>query len=78
MNYSCSKNSSLSWNPISKTITYESGSKTKDNCSLTFTTDNDYEYELLNTMPVGSYVKYKGVGGKVGNNNITCRIVLRI
>lgn len=74
MNYTCSKNSSLSWNPISRTITYESGSKKHDNCSLTFTTDNNYEYEFLNMMPVGSYVKYTGIGGSVGDKTVTCRM----
>ncbi|MBR3162419.1 MAG: hypothetical protein IKF19_06795 [Bacilli bacterium] len=74
MTYQCDKNSNLTWDPISKTITYESGSKVKDNCSLAFTQNYNYNYELLNTMPVGSYVKYTGIGGKIGNNTTTCRI----
>ena len=73
MTYSCDKNSNLTWDPISKTITYESGSKIKDNCSLNFTTANNYDYKLLSTMPVGSYVKYKGIGGKIGDKTTTCR-----
>ena len=37
MSASCQKGSELSWDPISKTITYNSGSKVGDSCSLTFT-----------------------------------------
>ena len=73
MTYQCEKNSTLTWEPISKTITYESGSKIKDNCSLSFTKDSSYKYKLLNTMPVGSFVKYKGIGGKIGEKITTCR-----
>lgn len=73
MTYKCNKNSVLTWEPISKTITYESGSKVKDNCSLTFTKNENYNYKLLNTVPVGSYVKYKGIGGTIGDSITTCR-----
>ncbi|MEE3343331.1 MAG: hypothetical protein VZS44_04490 [Bacilli bacterium] len=73
MTYNCKKNSILTWDPISKTITYESGSKVKDICSLTFTTNNNYEYKLLNEMKIGSYVKYKGSGGTVGNTSVSCQ-----
>ena len=73
MTYKCEKNSNLTWEPISKTITYEGGSKAKDKCNLDFTTDNNYNYKLLNSVPVGSYVKYKGVGGNIGNKKNLCR-----
>lgn len=56
----------LEWDTISKTITYTSGSKVGEDCTLTFTTDDDYEYPLLSEMPVGSYVKYSGSNGCEG------------
>lgn len=71
---SCKKGSSLEWNPVSKTISYTKGSKSGDSCSLIFTTDKDYNYQLLSEMSVGSYVKYQATGGKVGNNSTNCNI----
>ena len=73
MSASCQKGSELSWDPISKTITYNSGSKVGDSCSLTFTSVDDYDYQNLSEMPVGSYVKYTGTGGRVGNKKTTCQ-----
>ena len=72
MSSTCSKGSTLSWEPLSKTITYEAGSKLADACSLTFTSSD--AYPLLNTMPVGSYVKYIGKGGMVGDTKVACQI----
>ncbi len=74
MTYQCDKNSTLTWEPISKTITYEGGSKIKDHCSLIFTKNNNYNYQPLNTMKVGSYVKYNGTGGKIGAITTNCKI----
>ena len=64
MSATCSKGSNLSWEPLSKTIIYNSGSYINDDCSLSFTTSSDYP--LLNDMPVGSYVKYVGSNGCAG------------
>lgn len=71
MTSSCTKGSTLTWEPLSKTITYESGSYVQDICSLAFTSSKDYP--LLNTMLVGSYVKYIGKGGMVGSTAVTCQ-----
>lgn len=68
----CEKGSSLSWEPYSKTLSYAGGSAINDNCSLSFTKDTATK-KLLNTVPVGSYVKYEGTGGKVGNKNVRCK-----
>ena len=61
MTATCSKGSNLTWEPLSKTITYNSGSYVNDNCSLAFTSSNDYP--LLSEMEPGSYVKYTGTNG---------------
>lgn len=61
MSSSCSKGSSLTWDSYSKTITYGKGSKVNDSCSLTFTSGTSTK--LLNTVAVGSYVKYTGANG---------------
>ena len=74
MTAACKKGSKLTWEPISKTITYENGSKIKDTCSLTFTKNNSYDYKLLNSMKIGSYVKYTGDSGKVGNTTNSCQV----
>jgi hypothetical protein len=66
MTATCSKGSNLTWEPLSKTITYNSGSYVNDNCSLVFTSSTDYP--LLSEMPVGSYVKYTGNNGCSGNS----------
>ena len=71
MTSSCTRGSTLSWEPLSKTITYEAGSKIADACSLTFTSSTNYP--KLNTMPVGSYVKYVGKGGTVGSTSVACQ-----
>jgi len=61
MSSSCEKGSNLTWEPLSKTITYNSGSYVNDSCSLTFTSSTSTQ--LLNTKSVGSYVKYVGANG---------------
>ena len=61
MTSSCVKGSKLTWDSLTKTITYESGSYINDSCSLTFVKSE--EYPLLSEMPVGSYVKYVGNNG---------------
>ena len=61
MSSSCNKGSSLTWDSYSKTITYGKGSKVNDSCSLTFTSGTSTK--LLNTVAVGSYVKYTGANG---------------
>ena len=66
MSSTCSKGSALSWNKYSKTITYSKGSKVGDSCSLVFTKDTSTK--LLNTVSVGSYVKYMGNNGCDGNH----------
>ena len=66
MSSTCSKGSTLSWNKYSKTITYSKGSKVGDSCSLVFTKDTSTK--LLNTVSVGSYVKYMGNNGCDGNH----------
>lgn len=71
MKHECSRGTVLSWDPYAKSLTYDVGTKTKDVCSLTFTSSDDYK--LLNTMEVGSYVAYVGTGGYVGNNNVKCQ-----
>lgn len=60
----CDKGSSLTWDSLSKTITYASGSYIKDSCNLTFISSTDYP--LLSEMPVGSYVQYTGTNGCSG------------
>ena len=67
MTYSCTKGSNLTWDPLSKTITYNSGSYINDDCRLIFTSGTDFP--LLSEMPVGSYVKYVGNNGC---NGISC------
>ena len=67
MTATCEKGSVLTWDSTWKTITYKSGSKINDSCSLVFTTDEDPEYVYLNEMPVGSYVAYTGNNGCVGD-----------
>ena len=68
MSSSCTKagNNTLTWDPLSKTITYPGGSNLNDECSLSFTTSTDYP--LLSEMPVGSYVKYTGTNGCDGKS----------
>ena len=66
MTATCTKGSTLTWEPLSKTITYASGSYINDNCSLTFSSSTDYP--LLSEMPVGSYVKYVGSNGCDGKS----------
>mgnify|MGYP003302780173 CR=1 FL=1 len=68
MSSTCSKGSNLSWEPFTKTITYENGSKIADSCSLAFTTATSTK--LLSEVEPGSYVKYTGTNGCSGN---TCR-----
>ena len=74
MTYTCDKGSILSWDSIARVITFESGSKIKDSCSLNFVKSDNYNYQMLNKMPVGSYVKYKGVGGRIGDKVTACRM----
>ncbi len=64
MSASCSKGSTLTWDKLTKTITYASGSKVNDSCSLTFTKSTEKIY--LNTVEPGSYVKYTGSNGCEG------------
>ena len=66
MSSTCTKGSTLSWNKYSKTITYSKGSKVGDSCNLVFTKDTSTK--LLNTVSVGSYVKYMGNNGCDGNH----------
>ena len=68
MTSTCEKagDNTLTWEPLSKTLTYLGGAPTKDTCSLTFTSSTDYP--LLSEMPVGSYVKYVGNNGCEGNH----------
>ncbi len=66
MSSSCTKGSTLTWDKLSKTITYNSGSKVNDSCSLTFTKSTDKIY--LNTVEPGSYVKYTGTNGCDGKH----------
>ena len=69
MTYSCVKGSKLSWEPLSKTLTYNAGSVIGDNCTLNFTKEVDYsKYPRLSEMPVGSYVKYVGNNGCTGKS----------
>ena len=72
MTYTCTKGSTLSWNSLGNILTYETESYANDSCALTFTSSTDYP--LLNTMPVGSYVKYVGSGGTVGNEKVACQV----
>ena len=64
MSSTCTKGSSLTWDGYSKTITYGKGSKIGDSCSLVFTSATSSK--LLNTVEVGSYVKYTGNNGCSG------------
>ena len=66
MSSTCTKGSSLTWDGYSKTITYGKGSKVGDSCSLVFTSATSSK--LLNTVEVGSYVKYTGNNGCDGNH----------
>ena len=66
MTSSCTKGSNLSWDSLSKTITYNSGSYVNDSCSLTFTTKTDKIY--LNQVEPGSYVQYIGTNGCDGKH----------
>ena len=65
MTSSCTKGSTLSWDGVSKTITYESGAMGNDSCSLAFTSATSTK--LLNTVEPGSYIKYTGSNGCDGN-----------
>ena len=62
----CEKGSKLSWEPYSKTLIYENGSKSNDKCSLSFTSVTSNK--LLNTVEPGSYVKYVGNNGCDGKH----------
>ena len=64
MDYVCSKGSKITWDSLSKTITYGKGAISKDVCELTFTSDNNYP--KLSDMDIGSYVKYVGNNGCSG------------
>ena len=64
MSSTCTKGSSLTWDGYSKTITYGKGSKIGDSCSLVFSSATSSK--LLNTVEVGSYVKYTGNNGCSG------------
>lgn len=66
MTSSCNKGSKLSWEPLSKMLTYVKGSIVGDACKLVFTSSKDYP--LLNKMREGSYVKYVGNNGCDGDN----------
>ena len=66
MTSSCDMGSVLSWDPLSKTITYGSGSYVNDSCSLVFTKATSTI--KLSDMPVGSYVKYSGSNGCDGKH----------
>ena len=68
MTSSCEKagENTLTWEPLSKTLTYSGGAIMQDSCSLAFTSSTDYP--LLSEMPVGSYVKYVGNNGCEGNH----------
>ena len=41
MSATCTKGSTLTWEPLSKTITYASGAKVNDECSLAFTSSTN-------------------------------------
>lgn len=71
MTYRCQKGSILSWDNDTRGLTYEAGSYVEDKCSLFFKTKT--EKVLLNTKPIGSYVKYVGKGGTVGNTRVACQ-----
>ena len=64
MTSTCVKGSKLSWDSYNKTLSYGRGSKINDSCSLIFTSENSNKF--LNTVSVGSYVKYIGSNGCVG------------
>ena len=70
MTYTCTKGSSLSWDTVTKTITYSGGSKVNDSCSLTFTTPIDkskIKYPYLSSIAKqGDYVAYIGNNGCEG------------
>ncbi len=66
MSASCTKGSTLTWDKLTKTITYGSGSMVNDDCSLTFTKSTEKIY--LNTVEPGSYVKYIGTNGCDGKH----------
>lgn len=66
MSATCSKGSKLSWEPLSKTITYEKGSHVNDTCNLEFIKST--KYPLLNTVESGSYVAYTGTNGCDGKH----------
>ncbi len=68
MRSSCEKNSKLSFDSYSKTIYYEKGSKSGDKCQLSFT--KAVSKKLLNTVSIGSYVKYSGNNGCDG---VSCK-----
>lgn len=72
MTSSCSRGTVISWDNVTRSLVYNVGAKVKDKCSLTFTSSD--KYPLLNTMKVGDYVAYVGIGGKVGNNEVNCQI----
>ena len=60
----CDKNSSLSWDTLSKTLIYGKGSYFQDQCRLEFVRSNKKFY--LKDMSVGSYVNYVGNEGCQG------------
>lgn len=66
MSSTCTKGSTLTWEPFTKTITYGSGSKVGDSCSLTFTSATSTK--LLSSVEPGSYVKYTGTNGCDGKH----------
>lgn len=64
MSATCTKGSSLTWDSLTRTITYGAGSYVNDSCSLVFTSSTSYP--LLSTMQPGSYVRYVGSNGCEG------------
>ena len=65
MSANCNKGSRLRWEPVTRTITYASGSKVNDSCALTFTKDTNYP-TLVSIAKAGDYVSYSGNNGCTG------------
>ncbi len=64
MKYVCKMGSNLSWDTMTSSLHYQSGSYMGDSCDLNFTTSNNKYY--IKDVSVGSYVNYVGNNGCVG------------
>ena len=63
----CDKGSNISWDSLTRTVIYNSGSVIDDRCNLTFTKDTNYPF-IGDIVHSGDYVRYSGNNGCVGKS----------